>query len=103
MATEKAAPTVKPTKGPAKPPAPRPQAPTRPTGDSSRARLLKYLGEVQTELRKTTWPTKAEVIAQTKVVLALLLAVGTFMYVWDMVLAGIFYGIRALLGIPHAS
>lgn len=103
MATEKVAPTVKPGKGPAKPPAPRPQAPARPSGDDNKSRLMKYLGEVQVELRKTTWPTKAEVIAQTKVVIALLIAVGSFMYVWDLVLSWIFSLLRTLLGVPHSS
>ena len=101
MATEKIAPTVKPSKSPAKPPAPRPQTPARPAGEGARKRLTKYLGEVQVELKKTTWPTRAEVISQTKLVIALLIAVGTFMWAWDSILAVIFTLLRQLLGVPH--
>lgn len=61
----------------------------------------KYLGEVRTELRKTTWPTKPELVAQTQVVIGLLVVIGVFIFVWDLALTWIFRGIMAALGVPN--
>ena len=82
MATEKSVASVK---------APRP-------GESPFQRWGKYLGEVRAELKKTTWPTRAEVIAQTKVVLGLLVIVGVFIATWDFILGLIFRVLLRLLG-----
>ena len=98
MATDKGVATVKPTKAA---PAPRPQAPPRPASDASGQRVMKYLHEVQTELRKTSWPTKAEVIAQTQVVLGLLVVVGVFIAGWDFILGQIFHALMWLLGVRN--
>jgi len=48
---------------------------------------VRYLGEVKTELRKTTFPDKPEMIASTEVVLGLVIAVGLFIYFMDTALA----------------
>lgn len=101
MATEKSVATVKPIK-PA-PPA-RNAAPAS-SGSSNRNSLLprasKYLHEVRAELRKTTWPSKAELIAQTKVVLGMLVAIGVFIAVWDFLLGQIFNAILWVIGVRH--
>jgi len=47
----------------------------------------RYLGEVRMELRKTTFPTRPELIAQTQVVIGLVVMVGVFIWVMDMGLA----------------
>jgi preprotein translocase subunit SecE len=59
----------------------------------------KYLAEVRTELKKTTWPTKKELVVQTQVVIGLLIVVGVFIAAWDFVLGQIFALIMRLLGV----
>ena len=96
MATDKSVATVKPTKEPVRSqpaaktggPGPRSGAPT------PKDKAVKYLGEVNTELKKTNWPTREELKSQTQVVLGLLVVVGVFIYVWDTLLGQI---IRLLL------
>jgi len=101
MATDRSAATVKPAKDRVKPAA----APARTGGASAgnglAPRARKYLSEVMTELRKTTWPTKQELISQTQVVLGLLLVIGVFISAWDAVLGLIFKGLLAMLGVRH--
>jgi len=87
MSTEKSAATVKPA---AKP---------KPAGNGPFQRGQKYLGEVMTELKKTSWPSRAELISQTQVVLGVLVAVGVFIWIWDFILTKIFEGILRVLGI----
>ena len=97
MATDRSAATVKPGKDRVKPAA----APAR-TGGAGNGlvpRAKKYLSEVMTELRKTTWPTKQELISQTQVVIGLLIVIGVFISVWDWILGQIFRGILTMLGI----
>lgn len=49
-------------------------------------RIGRYLREVQVELRKTTWPTKPELINSTKVVLGTVLVVGIYLALVDWLL-----------------
>ena len=100
MATERSAVTVKPAKDRVKPSAApaRTGGPNASTGFLPRAR--KYLMEVQTELKKTTWPTRQELISQTQVVLGLLLVIGVFIALWDFVLSQIF---RVILAVLHVQ
>jgi len=86
---------MKPAKDRVKPAAPAPRAgASASNGPVSRAQ--KYLSEVAAELRKTTWPTRQELISQTQVVLGLLLVIAVFIFVWDSIL-GLFF--KALLKI----
>jgi len=64
--------------GPAKP------APAK--KDGSYQKLVKYLQEVQAELRKTTWPDRPKLIASTKVVLGAVFVTGLYLYVIDTIL-----------------
>jgi preprotein translocase SecE subunit len=89
MATEKSVGTVKPAPA------------ARQGGPSPLDKAKKYLGEVQTELKKTTWPTKADLKAQTSVVLGLLAVVGVFIYVWDNVLGLIVRGLFKMMGVEQ--
>lgn len=87
--------TVKPKKEPV-----RPQQPAARTGGPGPFdRPRKYLGEVTTELKKTTWPTKQELISQVQVVLGLLVVVGVFIAGWDSFLGLVFKGLMAALGV----
>ncbi len=100
MSTEKGVASAKPTKGAARPQTP---APARPGGDGFVQKTSKYLSEVRTELKKTTWPTREEVIAQTQLVLALLAVVGVFIWAWDTLLAQIFALLLRLMGVNPTS
>jgi preprotein translocase SecE subunit len=64
--------------GPAKP------APAKKDGASQK--LVKYLQEVQAELKKTTWPDRPKLIASTKVVLAAVIITGFYLFCIDWVL-----------------
>ncbi len=91
MASEKSVASVKPTKA---------VKPTvQPGGNGPVQKAQKYLGEVATELRKTTWPTKPELLAQTQVVLGVLVAVAVFIACWDSILGLIFNLIFQLMGV----
>jgi len=45
-----------------------------------------FLKEVQTELKKTTWPTKQEALRLTYVVIAVICVLGLYMWGLDMIL-----------------
>jgi preprotein translocase SecE subunit len=64
--------------GPAKP------APAKKDGSSQK--LVKYLQEVQAELKKTSWPDRPKLIASTKVVLGAVIVTGFYLFVIDWVL-----------------
>jgi len=64
--------------GPAKP------APAKKHG--SFQKLVKYLQEVQAELKKTSWPDRPKLIASTKVVLSAVIITGLYLFVIDYVL-----------------
>jgi preprotein translocase SecE subunit len=72
-------------------------------GNGPVQRAGKYLQEVRTELRKTTWPTRAETTSQTQLVIGLLIAVGIFIASWDFLLGQILNGILRLVGVGHAA
>ena len=95
MAVDKGAASVRPSKEPRRPS----QAPAQARGNGLGARVQKYLGEVMTELRKTTWPSKADLIAHTQVVIGLLVVVGVFIATWDFLLGQIFRGVLRLMGV----
>ncbi len=94
MATEKSVASVRPSRG-------TPQTPARTGGPNLKDRVTKYLGEVVSELKKSNWPTREELKAQTQVVLSLLVLLGTFMWLWDSLLGFIFQGLMRLLGVPQ--
>ena len=48
--------------------------------------VIRYLGEVQVELQKAEWPTRAELIRLTQVVLSLIFIVGVYVGALDAVL-----------------
>jgi preprotein translocase SecE subunit len=87
MATDRGATNVRP----------RPQQSPRPGGFIHKTN--KYLSEVVTELKKATWPGRPELISQTKIVLGVLMLIGVFIAVWDMVLGLIFQGLLRLMGV----
>jgi preprotein translocase subunit SecE len=94
MATDKPVATVKPTARRA-----RPQEGAQPAGSPGLRKAKKYLDEVMTELRKAHWPSKPELIAQTQVVIGLLIVIGIFIAVWDVLLSKVLEGLFRLLGV----
>jgi preprotein translocase subunit SecE len=102
MSTEKGAATVKPKGDRVRPPAPPARAAVGAGGGGFQQKASKYLTEVRTELRKTSWPSKPELISQTQVVIGLLVVIGVFIAVWDQLLNLIFKGILAALGIQQS-
>ena len=50
----------------------------------NRARV--FLIEVRNELRRVTWPTRAEVYAATIVVILFSIVLGTFLWIVDLIL-----------------
>jgi preprotein translocase subunit SecE len=56
--------------------------------------LKQFLGEVKTELKKCTWPTRPELLGSTMVVVISVLILGAFVGLSDSVLMGI---LRAVL------
>lgn len=47
-----------------------------------------FLGEVQTELKKCTWPTRSELFESTVVVIVAVAILGTVVALSDVVLSG---------------
>jgi preprotein translocase subunit SecE len=56
--------------------------------------LRTFLGEVKTELKKCTWPTRQELLGSTIVVVISVLILGAFVGLSDTLLMGL---LRALL------
>jgi preprotein translocase subunit SecE len=89
--------SIKPRKEKAKTPSPQ----TAPDSAAQKRmrRISTYLGEVRTELKKATWPAKPELIAQTQVVLGLLVVIGVFIFSWDTLLGQVMRMVEKALGI----
>lgn len=49
-------------------------------------RLFEFIGEVRAELKRVTWPSKAEVYATTLVVIAVSLLFGLYLFGIDLLL-----------------
>jgi preprotein translocase subunit SecE len=60
-------------------------------------RATRYVREVIVELKKTTWPTKTELINSTKVVLGTVFVVGFYLALVDWLLTGV----SKLVGFPR--
>jgi len=56
--------------------------------------LKTFLGEVKTELKKCTWPTRQELVGSTMVVVVSVIILGVFVGLSDTMLVGI---LRAVL------
>ena len=74
-----------------------PSAPSRRVGGEPgrRAINLRFIGETVSELRRVTWPAREETTRLTVMVLAVAAVVGVFLYIVDLIFAGL---IGVLLG-----
>ena len=59
-------------------------------------RISKWFREMKAELKKVVWPTKKQVLQNTVVVLACVLVVGVFIWVFDAVSSLIVQGLIGL-------
>ena len=59
------------------------------------AKAAKFFREMRSELKKVVWPTKEQVLKNALIVLACVVVVGAFIWVFDFVAQ---FGINALIG-----
>jgi len=67
---------------------------TTQAAQSSENRLVRYLKETRAELRKVTWPTRAEAVNLTLIVLAVTVVMALFLGAFDLLFSTI---VRAIL------
>ncbi|HMN47942.1 MAG TPA: preprotein translocase subunit SecE [Ignavibacteriaceae bacterium] len=56
-------------------------------------KIIAFFQDVVKEMKKVTWPTKAELIESTKVVIAVCIVLALFTYVIDMFISQVIKGI----------
>lgn len=54
------------------------------------ARLKSYFVETKSELKKVTWPSKDQMKQNTLVIIAFLIIIGLFLFVFDVAFSGLF-------------
>jgi len=52
-------------------------------------KLRKFFREVRTEIKKTHWPNRKELLGATGVVLIILLSTGVYFFVLDLIFSGV--------------
>lgn len=56
-------------------------------------KIINFFQDVVKEMKKVTWPTKAELFESTKVVIIVCLVLATFTYIIDFLISQVFKGI----------
>lgn len=56
-------------------------------------KIIRYFDDVVKEMKKVTWPTKAELKESTNVVIVVCLLIAAFTYVVDMIVTKLLTGI----------
>ena len=62
------------------------------------ARASKWLHELKVELKKVQWPSKKQTINNTMIVIACVIVVGLFIWIFDFIAGGAIKGLISLLG-----
>ncbi len=62
-------------------------------------KIKRFFREVFAEAKKTKWPTRKELVISTSVVLVILLAMGAYFFVLDLLLSGAVRALLTVLGI----
>ena len=62
------------------------------------ARASKWLHELKVELKKVQWPSKKQTINNTAIVIACVIVVGLFIWIFDFIAGGAIKGLISLLG-----
>ncbi|MFO7734134.1 MAG: preprotein translocase subunit SecE [Candidatus Aminicenantes bacterium] len=61
-------------------------------------RFVNFLREVKAEIKKVTWPSKAEVTSTTIVVLAATVFFGFYLFFMDVIFSWVIAQIKSLFG-----
>ena len=61
-------------------------------------RVGKWLKEMKSELKKVQWPSRKQTINNTMVVIACVVVVGIFIWIFDFVATGAIQGLSSLMG-----
>lgn len=61
-------------------------------------RLIQFLKDVRSELKKVTWPSRREVISTTIVVIIATIFFGFFLYAMDLIFSWVVKNIRGFFG-----
>ncbi len=56
-------------------------------------KIIAFFQDVVKEMKKVTWPTKAELIESTKIVIVVCIVLAAFTYVIDMLISTVLKGI----------
>lgn len=62
------------------------------------ARISKWLKDMKSELKKVQWPTKKQTVNNTLIVIACVIVVGVFIWIFDYVANGVIGWIISTLG-----
>ncbi len=62
------------------------------------ARAAKWLKEMKSELKKVQWPTRKQVINNTLIVIACVIVVGVFIWIFDFIAGNAIQLLISLLG-----
>ena len=62
------------------------------------SRIAKWLRELKSELKKVQWPSKKQTINNTMIVIACIIVVGLFIWIFDFIAGGAIKGLISLLG-----
>jgi len=60
------------------------------------ARIAKWMRELKSELKKVQWPTGKQTVNNTVIVIACVIVVGIFIWVFDALASGVIGAILAL-------
>lgn len=60
-----------------------------------REKVLGFLREVRGEFRRITWPSRAEIIGLTALVLLIIVALSIYVGIWDLIFQNL---VKVLLG-----
>ena len=61
-------------------------------------RVGKWLKEMKSELKKVQWPSRKQTINNTMIVIACVIVVGIFIWIFDFVATGVIQGLISLMG-----
>ena len=62
------------------------------------SRIARWFREMRSELKKVVWTSKSQLVNNTLVVIACVIVVGAFIWVFDLVCSTIITGILRLVG-----
>ena len=79
------------------------QVETLPSGGSFLARTKEYIADLQGEMRRVTWPTRAQVEATTAVVIFTVFAFSAYFFLVDLIMGSAITRVFAIFGVGQAK